>query len=325
MPTPELHILTRSELAGLDISPQEVIGAVRAAYAAYAEGKSRNPAKLMMPVPAGRDAVSYAMLGFDGALEYVGFKTSYRQGTDNPDKYYTTISLYDDTTGLPYVFMDCHRVGGSRTPATTALIAEECARPGARSALLIGTGRQSLNTLPYLVTRMPQLEKLRFFGTHPEGITATAATFAQYFPDRKLEQIGDVPSAVAESDIVIAASGRAAHPPVRTSWLPPGGLLISVSSKGVDSSALAEADYALATSESQLGVTGSRFDSEDGAAVLDAEFPDVVAGRKPGRRSGDDRVFAFSSGMVITDIPVAHALAAKAIDAGLGQKVQLWT
>jgi ornithine cyclodeaminase len=105
----------------------------------------------------------------------------------------------------------------------------------------------------------------------------------------------------------------------------PGGLMISVSSKGVDSSALREADYAITTSAGQLGVTGSRFATEDGGAAIDAEFPEVLAGRAPGRLTPTGRVFAFSSGMVITDIPVAHLLATRAIAAGLGQRVRLWS
>jgi ornithine cyclodeaminase len=101
--------------------------------------------------------------------------------------------------------------------------------------------------------------------------------------------------------------------------------MVSVSSKGVASSALREADYAIATSEGQLGVTGSRFAAADGSATIDAEFPEVLAGQAPGRRTPTDRVFAFSSGMVITDIPVAHALATRAIAAGRGQRVRLWS
>lgn len=326
MSQPELYVFTRSDLADLEIEPGEVISAVRGAYRAYAEGASRCPTKLMMPLPnAERDAVSYSMLGYDGNVEQVGFKTSYRQGNDNPDKYYTAISLYDDTTGMPFALMDCHRVGASRTPATTALIAEACAKPDARSALMIGTGVQGLNTLPYLLHVLPNLERLMLFGTHEGGIAATFERLRHYYPDRELELVEDVPKAVAEADIAVAASGRAAHPKVELNWMRPGGLLISVSSKGVHSGALSEADYALATNEGQLGITGSRFAAEDGSATIDAEFPEVVVGRAPGRRSESDRVFAFSSGMVITDIPVAHALAHKAIAAGRGQQVTLWS
>lgn len=326
MSRPELHVFTRSDLADIEISPAEVISAVRKGYLALANGDSRCPTKLMMPLPeAERDAVSYMMLGYDANSQQLGFKTSYRQGSDNREKYYTVISLYDDTTGLPFALMDCDRVGASRTPATTALIAEACAKPDARSALMIGTGVQGHNTLPYLLTVLPKLDHFMLYGTHPDGISSTIEAFQRHFPDRDIELVSDVPTAVSESDIVVVASGRAAHPKVETNWMKPGGLMVSVSSKGVASSALQEADYAIATSEGQLGVTGSRFAAEDGSATIDAEFPDVLAGRAPARRAPTDRVFAFSSGMVITDIPVAHALATRAIAAGRGQRVRLWS
>jgi ornithine cyclodeaminase/alanine dehydrogenase-like protein (mu-crystallin family) len=326
MSRPELHVFTRSDLADIEISPAEVISVVREGYLALANGDSRCPTKLMMPLPeVERDAVSYTMLGYDANSQQVGFKTSYRQGSDNREKYYTVISLYDDATGLPFALMDCDRVGASRTPATTALIAEACAKPDARSALMIGTGVQGHHTLPYLLTVLPKLDRLMLYGTHPDGINSTIEVFRRHFSDREIELVSDVPAAVNECDIVVVASGRAAHPQVKTSWMKPGGLMVSVSSKGVASSALQEADYAIATSEGQLGVTGSRFATADGSATIDAEFPDVLAGRAPGRRTPTDRVFAFSSGMVITDIPVAHVLATRAIAAGRGRRVQLWS
>ncbi|MFC9896025.1 ornithine cyclodeaminase [Nocardia sp. NPDC127579] len=321
-----MHVLTRSDLEDVELTPADVLDLVAEAYQAFAQGDSRCPVKLMMPIPkAERDAVSYSMLGYDGSLEQVGFKTSYRQGGDSAEKYYTTISLYDDVTGLPFAFMDCQRVGAARTPATTALTARYCARPGARSALMIGTGVQGRNTLPYLLTALPGLERLRLFGTHPDGIADSIATLHRWFPDRAVELVDDVPAAAAESDIVVVASGRAAHPEVRTDWLPPGGLLISVASKGVASGALRQADYAIATSTGQLGVTGTRLAGPGGEVRIDAELPEIIAGRAPGRRTDTDRVFAFSSGMIITDIPVAHALATRAVAAGRGQRVRLWS
>lgn len=320
-----MHILTRSDIADLPLSPQEVIAAVEDGYLALANGQSRCPTKLMMPLPVeARDAVSYSMLGYDANLEQLGFKTSYRQGSKSNEKYYTTISLYDDATGLPFALMDCQRIGASRTPATTALIARSCARPDARSALMIGTGVQGVNTLPYLLSVLPKLEQLRLFGTHPEGIALSQRIFREHFPDREIELVADVPAAVADSDIVVVASGRAAHPPVQTSWLPSGGLLISVASKGVASGALRDADYTVTTSIGQLGVTGTRLAGSDGSVHIDAVLPEILAGRAQGRRAPDERVFAFSSGMIITDIPVAHALATRAIAAGRGQRVDLW-
>ena len=278
---PIIHILSRSDIADIDLSPREVIRAVEEAYLTYAKKESLCPTKLMMELPnKQRDAVSYSMLGYDNSLQQVGFKTSYRQGSQNADKYYTTISLYDDTTGLPFALMDCHRVGGYRTPATTAIIAKYCAKENAESVLMIGTGAQGINTIPYLLTTIPSLKKFKLFGTHPDGIADSIAAFAKHFPDREIEFIEDVPAAVAESDIVVAASGRAAHPKIQTSWLKPGGLLISVASKGVASGALQDVDYVVATNKMQMGVTGKRLAGSNSEATINAELPDIVSGRK---------------------------------------------
>jgi ornithine cyclodeaminase len=323
---PVLHVLTRGDLADLELTPIEAITTVQDGYLAYAQGLSRNPPKLMVSMPtAERDAVAYSMLGYDGSLEQAAFKTSYRQGSTSNAKYYTTISLYDDTTGMPFALLDCQRVGATRTPASTALLARSCARPGARTALMVGTGVQGVRTLPYLVTALPGLERLRLFGTHPEGVRDSLAAVAAHFPERTVELVDDVEAAAADADVVVAASGRAAHPKIRLGWLPPGGLLISVASKGVQEGTLAEADYTVATNAAQVEVTGQRMAGPDGAFRLDAELPQILAGQAPGRTSDTDRVFAFSSGMIITDIPVAHALAARAIAAGRGTQVALWS
>jgi ornithine cyclodeaminase len=323
--TPAFHVLSRAELADIELEPSEVIQIVEEAFLSYANGQSGCPTKLMLPLPNERDSLSYSMLGYDGGSEMLAFKTSYRQGNTNYEKYYPTISLYDDTTGMPFAFMDCLKVGGHRTPASTAIIAKYCGKEDARSALMIGSGRSGVNTLPYLLTAMPQLETLRLFGTHPEGIALSLSTFNKYFPDRQVELVDDVPEAVAASDIVVAASGRAAHPRVQTQWMSPGGLLISVASKGVEDGALGEADYTIATNKSQMFDKHRRLAGQNGILDVDAELPEIVAGRKSGRRRQEDKVFAFNSGMVITDIPVAHAFATRAIAAGRGRRIELWS
>ncbi|NKJ39812.1 ornithine cyclodeaminase [Rhizobium sp. SG570] len=322
--TPALHILSRSELADIELTPAEVIQVVEEAYLSFANGQSGCPTKLMLPLPNERDSLSYSMLGYDGGTEMLAFKTSYRQGNTNYEKYFPTISLYDDTTGMPFAFMDCLKVGGHRTPASTAIIAKYCGKEDARSALMIGSGRSGVNTLPYLLTAMPKLETLRLFGTHPEGIALSLATFKKYFPDRDVELVDDVPEAVAASDIVVAASGRAAHPRVQTQWLSPGGLLISVASKGVEDGAITQADYTIATNQTQMFDKHRRLAAPTGNLDVDAELPEIIAGRQPGRHRQEDKVFAFNSGMVITDIPIAHAFATRAIAAGRGRRIELW-
>ncbi len=320
---PPLRVLSRSDLADLPIGPVEVLDAVRAACLAHAAGDARNPAKLAMPV-AGGPSIAYSMLGYDACSRIVGFKTSYTQTRDGK-KYYTTVTLYDDETGLPIALLDCARVGALRTPAVSALLAAASVLPGARTALLIGTGTQGRQAFPFLLQTVPGLDRLLLHGTHPEGIAAVHRVLAEHHPDRRIERVTDLDAALADADVVLAASGPATTVRVHTDALRPGAVLVDVG-YGVAVSALREADYATATSAAQLAVTGTYLAGPDGTLrTVDAELPQLLAGVVRGRATPADRVFAYNSGMVITDIAVARILAERAFAAGRGREVTLWS
>jgi len=319
-----LPLLTRSDLAGISVNPSDVIAAVRGAYLQLADGSSVAPVKLMMPSTR-RDSMTYTMSGYDGGLQVAAFKTSYTQNEEGKKKY-LTISLYDDKTSLPIALMDGTRVTTLRTAASIALIASVCASSDARTALVRGSGAQGRETFPFLLAALPNLERLLLFGTHPDGIASVRSYLREQHPDRDIELVTDPEKAAGETDIMVAASaGPATEVKLRTSWLKPGALFISVNGTGVHSSSLRDADYSIATSAGQLAVTGARFADEDGSLRVDAELPNVLAGEAPGRRNESDRIFVFNSGIVVTDIPVAHALATQALARGLGQDIALWT
>ncbi|QXQ16061.1 ornithine cyclodeaminase family protein [Skermania piniformis] len=316
-------MLTRSDLADIPITVGEVLAAVRAAFVAVAEGRSANPTKLAMPV-AEHHSVAYAMLGYHRPDRLVGFKTSYRHD-DRQVRYYTTLTLYDDATGLPVALLDCARIGALRTPATTALLVAASALPSARTALLIGTGTQGRAALPYLLTVLPGLTRLQVYGTHPAGLAAVRRELLSHFPGRAVEAVDDLDAAVTAADVVLAASGPQTAVRISTSGLRPGAVLADVG-WGVAGSALRTADYATATSAAQLGVTGRYLAGPDGRMrPVDAELPELLTGRRPGRRTPADRVFAYNSGMVVTDVAVGRLLAERAIAAGRGRSVPLWS
>ncbi|MDO5030862.1 MAG: ornithine cyclodeaminase [Corynebacterium sp.] len=327
--SPRLRILTRSDMEDINLEPSLVIRAVEDGFLALETGVSECPTKMMIDLPVeSRDSIAFSMLGFDANRDLVGYKTSYRYGSDNPDKYYTTISLYDDENGMPYVLMDCQKVGASRTPATTALIARECAGPEPRTATVFGTGIQAVNTLPYLLTAVPSLKTLRLHGTHAGGLRKCKEVFHQWFPNREIELVEQddesVKSAVQDSDITVVSSGRAWHPPIQTEWIPEGGVLISVASKGVADGAVAAADRVVATSAGQFELVGQRL-LQDKRVSLDATVPEILTGKAQSRTSENERIFAFSTGMIITDIPIAQELAVRAFAAGRGTEVPLWS
>jgi ornithine cyclodeaminase len=322
-------VLNKQDLAGLRYSLPEVLRTVEDAYKAYAAGLSANPRKLTAKPDDGR-SLAYSMLGRDGERQTVAFKTSYKFNVNEDQslqKYYTSLLLYDDATGLPIALMDCSLVGALRTPAASALLARSCARSDAQTALVIGSGVQGQNAFPFLVTAMPQLKRLIIHGNHESGIAAAIERLREHYPDRRIEVSSNLEQSARSADIIIGAAGSAsekASGAVRRAWLKPGALAILVG-YGLHPELLHHADRRVATSEAQMRVTGTDLaDAQGDLPAVDAELPDILAGGKPGREHDDQRVFAYNSGMIITDIALGRLFAERARAQQLGQTVRLW-
>ncbi|AWI31465.1 ornithine cyclodeaminase family protein [Streptomyces sp. ICN441] len=321
-----LCVLSTSDIAGIDISLTDVVDVVEQAYHTLAAGQSDNPRKLTVK-PADGHSVSYAMLGRDGVRNVVAIKTSYKHGLhEQRDKqhYYTALTVYDDVTGLPVAMMDCGRIGALRTPAVSALLARELAAPGSRTALVIGTGTQGRLALPFLLTTLPQLDRLMVFGTHPDGIRAVREQLHAHFPDREVEIVDDLRAAAGEADVVVATAGPNTPAHVEADWLKPAALCVLVG-HGIAPSTLHRADRVIATSAAQMKVTGTDMADANGELRdVDAEFPEILVGRASGRTDVGQSIFAYNSGLVVTDIGLGHRFAQLALAQGAGTRVQLW-
>jgi ornithine cyclodeaminase len=206
----------------------------------------------------------------------------------------------------------------------SALLVRETIRRGAESVLLIGTGTQGRNALPHLLAANPQLRKLMVYGTHPEGLEAVHRGLAEHHPHALLETVTDPRAAAATADVVLATAGPATEVALESEDLAPGSVAVLVG-YGLAPSTLADADRVIATSAEQMALTGTDMAGPDGTLrAVDAELPQILNRRAVARRSDDERLFVYNSGLVLTDIAVAHALAERAIAEGRGTEVPLW-
>lgn len=104
----------------------------------------------------------------------------------------------------------------------------------------------------------------------------------------------------------------------------PGAIAILVG-YGINADVLHGADYVVATDEAQMRVTSSDLaDAQGHVPTVDAQLPEMLLGRSPARRTADDVVFAYNSGLVVTDIAVGRLLAERARQQRLGFEVPLW-
>ncbi|MBC7794075.1 MAG: ornithine cyclodeaminase family protein [Clostridia bacterium] len=301
----------------IPVTPAEVLRAVEDVLLSLAQGASVNPTKLSFETPGG-DGVVYAMTGYDAATRTVGFKNSYRFGAHGEHaamRYHVTLALYDDRTGLSLGLVDAQHIGAMRTPAVTALFART-AKPRAKTALVVGSGAQAQLATPFLVEACPTIERTMIFGTHQSGLASAVKALSSHDRNRNLEVVTDLAKAAREADIVVGASGPRCAEFVRAADLKNGAIAILVG-YGLHSETLHSADYRIATHAGQMKVTGADLANEKGELPeIDAELPDILSGHARPRLAESDKVFAYNSGLVVTDIAVGRLLVDRVTSAG---------
>jgi ornithine cyclodeaminase len=233
----------------------------------------------------------------------------------------STITLFDDSTGRPVAFMDCQRITAVRTGAVTALFAREAADPASRVAVLIGAGAQARATLPPLLHVMPGIEEIVIQAPRREAVEALVAEHSDILAGRTARFCEDLAVDCARAQIVVGAAGPGGHGLISHDMLRPGALAVLVG-YGLAGDVLPRADRVLATSEAQMHVTGRDLVGGNGDfPAVDAELPDLLMGRKPGRVHPDQIVFAYNSGLAATDVAVATVLYESARKEGRGARV----
>lgn len=321
----DLWVLPQADLEDLGVSYCEVLDVVEQAYRALRNGDSQNPLKTIVE-PQDRHSISYSMVGRDGASHTVGFKVVYEhdpQRTRDAYQFHSFIFLCDDRTGRPIALMDVVTLGPLRTSATSALFAR-AACPKARSALVVGTGVQGQMALPMLLAALPELEHLSVYGHYAEGLKAVRDNLKRHHPHRDVEVVQDLAKAAGNADIILGVAGSSAREQVRHAWLKPGAVAVLVG-YGVDADVLHGADYRIATDTAQMLVTSADLVAADGSLpTMDAELPDILLGTAPARRNASDIVFAYNSGMVVTDVALGRLMADRALAKNRGQRVKLW-
>jgi len=318
-------VLSQTDMDGLELSYTQVLQVVESAFISLRKSDSCNPLKTIVE-PADKHSIGYSMVGRDGASETIGFKVVYEfdpRRTQGCYRFHSFIFLCDDKTGEPIALMDVVKLGPLRTSATSALIARST-NPDARSALVVGTGVQGQIALPMLLAALPNLERLMVFGRYQSGLRAVQDEVTRLYPGRKVEIATDLQRASGEADIVIGASGLSASQHVRHAWLKRGSVAILLG-YGIHADVLHLADYRIATDTAQMLVTCGDLAAPDGSVPeVDTELPDILLGTTQARHHTSDIVFAYNSGMVVTDIALGRYMADLALCSNRGARVSLW-
>ena len=227
------------------------------------------------------------------------------------------IALFDEITGSPLAVMDATYITAIRTGGTAAVAARVLARDDAQVLAILGAGVQGwshLETFP----RVRDFKEIRIASRNANR----AKDLASHSPHaRAVESFED---AVRGADVV-ACCTDARQPIIRLEWLKPGA---HVSAVGGTFGPEIDAETVRASRvfvEWRGAVTNPPPAGAHGLQGMDpeqvTEVGEVLAKKKPGRRSADEVTLYKSTGLAIEDAATARLVFDRARAVGAGTRL----
>jgi ornithine cyclodeaminase/alanine dehydrogenase-like protein (mu-crystallin family) len=327
MPVPtEILYLTESDVQKC-LTVAEAVELAEKGIKADATGRV-NGDKFYMNV--GKNAFVKPFSGYIDGEEYTFIKT-FSYFPDNPEKFdrpttSSMVILLDAETGLPACLMEASWVTGLKTAASTTVTTTYLARPESETITIFGAG--TLGRLHLLaVAERFNLKQAYLVDILPDVAAKCAA---------ELEPILGIPvaavsledreSVVRLSDILFTVTtGNQAL--FEYAWLKPGTFIARLGSyQEVEHDVIIKANKVIVDRWKyvspripeiiQLRQDG-RFDHKD----IYAEWPDVVAGKVPGRETPDEIIIYIALGIWGEYAAILPEAYRKAKSLGLGQEL----
>lgn len=286
-----------------NLRPEDVLDALRTAFAELATGTAVQPSQTVTLLPGGGDVIAYQAVTA-GAY---GVKVSpYLPQASGPAVVTAWTLLLDTRTGRPMVLCDAAALTVERTAATSAVAVDRLARPGAATLAVIGSGPQARAHLRY-ARAVREFTSVRMYS--PSLTPATA-------PD-DVSVTGTADEAAAGADVVLLCTS-AAGPVVDAAALAPGTVVTSISTNApraheVAPEVLADlevyGDYrpTVTAAAGEMVIAAERGDWDAGR--LRGDLPELLTGACP-LPTGERPVLFRSVGLGIEDLAVARLLLA---------------
>ena len=244
--------------------------------------------------------------GYISGEEYA-FVKSFSYFPGNPEKYNrpTTCSqviLLDYETGLPACFMGADWVTGLKTASSTAVTTAYLARPESDTITIFGAGTLGRLHLQAVAERF-KLKQAYFVDILPEVAEKVAAELQEELGfSVEAVSLDDRESAVRKSDIIFTVTTGSMEL-VYLDWLKPGTFVARLGSyrevhndviTGTDKVILDRWKYVSPRIPEVIQlINEGKFSRES----VYAEWPDIVAGKVPGRESANEIIVFIALGI----------------------------
>ena len=225
---------------------------------------------------------------------------------------------------------------GLRTAAVSAVIAKRCARADASVLAVCGCGFQGGMHLHFLLKALPGIRKVRLSDVRAGAAEALAKRAKEEgIFDGEIEACATSEGCISGAD-VISTCTNGDEQIIDPGWFKPGAFGVGIEGGcAYTAKALHQADKFIVDDIPQaeyfqkISIGRKTEKGEDcpefpgGLPPVYATIGDIVAGKKSGRDSDEERIVAIPIGMAICDIALGHAVYQRAKERGAGQKFAL--
>ncbi len=242
------------------------------------------------------------------------------------------VVLFDASSGSPLAVLEGTHLTRFRTGAATGAATDVLSRPDSKNLALFGAGGQSFfQVMGVLAVR--KITRIRIFDPLSQNTDVLAGRLEEESCCRGVETIkaGSPAEALEGADIVVTATSSA-RPVFDGRLLREGTHINAIGAyrpemQEVDEEALSRSRIFVDSVEACLEEAGDLIIALENGRIrkgdLVAELGEVIAGKKPGRRSPSEITYFKSVGNAVQDVSVGQAVYLRAREKGLGQEAEL--
>jgi ornithine cyclodeaminase/alanine dehydrogenase len=334
----DVLLLSRADVTSLNLTPDQVLGAVEQALREHSDGTYEMHPKIGVH-PTGTDPGNFihAMPAYLKQLDACGLKWvgGFPKNRDRDLPNVTGVQIFNDTdTGVPLSIMDCGYLTGLRTAAVSASIARRCTRPGAETLALVGCGFEGAMHLRFLAHALPGIRRIRLNDVRIEAMNQLRESGGAFF-DGEIEIFESAEACIRGADVISTCTNGDVQI-IEKEWFEPGTFgvgieggcaytapaLQQVDKFIVDDIPLAEYFQKISLQHrDESGEVCEEFPG--GIPAVHSTIGDIVAGRKSARDGNNERIVAIPIGMAICDVAMAHLTYQLAREMGVGQTFRL--
>jgi ornithine cyclodeaminase/alanine dehydrogenase-like protein (mu-crystallin family) len=314
-------LLTEADVTAL-LTMSLALEAVEEVFRWQGEGKLTNRPRVRLQVPGGLLHVMPAAVPEARAMGLKAYAT-----VRGSAKF--VVLLFSTETGALLAVIEADRLGQMRTGAASGVATKYLARSDADRVGCYGTGWQARSQLE-AVCAVRRVREIRVYGRDPER----RARFAEEMTSGLGVSVTAVerPEAAARDASILVTITGSKTPVLEGRWIAPGA---HVNAAGSNALQRAELDVE-AVRRAGLVVTDSleqaRLECGDLVVPIEQgvirwedvrELGEVVAGKRPGRRSPEEITLFESQGVAMEDVAVAARLVARARERQAGREIPI--